>query len=221
MDVTTQSLRRGLCAPKLQAMRRNLLAFSSASILLLGGCATMPADSGDSATAAAADSAYGLFLAGNSALSEGRNSDAARFLELAKTQGGDDPAIFERAFTAALMAGDIERAALLAPDGPGVSDAGQRMGRLTRAVQALAENKGKVAKEILGSDGVGFPHRGAVALLSPWVAASIGDTEGSLVRPVLRGDASVDYFGQIGQAHLFERARRFDEAETDFRKSVV
>ena len=27
----------------------------------------------------------------------------------------------------------------------------------------------------------------------------------------------MDYFGQMGQAHLFERARRYDEAETDFK----
>ena len=39
------------------------------------------------------------------------------------------------------------------------------------------------------------------------------DMDAALVRPIVRGDAGVDYFGQIGQAHLFERARRFDEAE--------
>lgn len=198
-------------------MRRFLLCTACAPILLLGACATAEPETGPPGSAAAADSAYGLFLAGSSALSEGRNSDAARFLELAKSQGGDDPAVSERAFTAALMAGDIEKAALLAPDGPDASDQGRRMGRLTKAVQALAEGKGKVAKEILGNDGVGFPHRGAVALLSPWVAASMGDVEGSVVRPVVRGDGAVDYFGQIGQAHLFERAKRYDEAETDFK----
>ena len=46
-------------------------------------------------------------LAGSAALTEGRNSEAAKFLELARSQGGDDPAVSERAFTAALMAGDI------------------------------------------------------------------------------------------------------------------
>ncbi len=196
-------------------MRHALLA--SASILLLTACATVPPTARAPATPNGPESAYGLFLAGSSALTAGRNSDAVKFLELAKSQGGDDPAVTERAFTAALLAGDIEKAALLAPDGPEASDQGRRMGRLTKAVQALADNKGKVAKEVLGVDGVGFPHRGAVALLSPWVAASIGDVEGSLVRPSIRGDGGVDYFGQIGQAHLFERTRRYDEAETDFK----
>jgi tetratricopeptide (TPR) repeat protein len=33
----------------------------------------------------------------------------------------------------------------------------------------------------------------------------------------VRGDRVVDYFGQIGQAYLYERAKRWDEAETDFK----
>ncbi len=197
-------------------MRRFLLTSACVSVLALGGCAGLVGRE-PAASPLAADTAYGMFLAGSAALNEGRNGEAAHFFEQAKAQGGDDPAVTERAFTAALMAGDIEKAALLAPDGPTASDQGKRLGRLTRAVAALADGKGKVAREVLGTDGVGFPHRGAVALLSPWVAASVGDAEGAVVRPALRGDAGVDYFGQIGQAHLFERARRFDEAETDFK----
>jgi tetratricopeptide (TPR) repeat protein len=49
------------------------------------------------------------------------------------------------------------------------------------------------------------------------VSAAAGDAEGSVVRPQLRGDPSVDYFGQLGQAALFERAHRYDEAETDLK----
>jgi len=200
-------------------MRRSLLAFACVPALLLGACATSapPKLSLEPAAPAAADSAYGMFLAGSAALSEGRNSEASRFLDLARTQSGDDPAISERAFTAALMAGEIEKAALMAPDGPNASEPGKRLGRLVKAVAALSAGKGKIAKAELATDGIGFPHRGAAALLAPWAAASAGDTDSSLVRPQLRGDAAVDYFGQIGQAHLFERAKRYDEAETDFK----
>ena len=198
-------------------MLHALLASACVPLFLLTACATVAPNPVDRAPSTTADSAYGLFLAGSSALSDGRNADAVRFLELAKTQGGDDPAVTERAFTAALMAGDIEKAALLAPDGPNATDQGKRIGRLTKVVEALAEGKGKVAREVLGSDGIGFPHRGAAALLAPWVAASVGDMDGALIKPTLRGDAGVDYFGQIGQAHLYERARRFDEAETNFK----
>lgn len=199
-------------------MRLALLAFA-APLVLLGGCATTDMATKDEASSvpAAADSAYGMFLAGNAALSEGRNSEAAKFLEVARAQAGDDPAVSERAFTAALMAGEIEKAALLAPTGPNASEPGKRLGRLTKVVAALSEGKPKIAKTELGNDGIGFPHRSAAALLGPWVAAAAGDAEGAVVRPQLRGDAGVDYFGQLGQAHLFERARRYDEAETDFK----
>jgi len=199
-------------------MRRSILLAFAAPMILLAGCAGAPALEQEPLGApVAADSAYGMFLAGSAALQEGRNSDAARFLELARTQSGDDPAVAERAFTAALMAGDIQKAALMAPEGPTASEPGKRLGRLVKVVAALGEGKGKVAKAELANDGIGFPHRAAAALLGPWVSASVGDVEGSTVRPQLRGDAGVDYFGQIGQAHLFERARRYDEAETDFK----
>jgi len=199
-------------------MRLTLLLAFAAPLVLLGGCAaTQKAEEAPLGAPVAADSAYGMFLAGSAALQEGRNGDAARFLELARTQSGDDPAVAERAFTAALMAGEIQKAALLAPDGATASEPGKRLGRLVKVVAALNDGKGKVAKAELSNDGIGFPHRAAAALLGPWVAASVGDAEGSVVRPQLRGDAGVDYFGQIGQAHLFERAKRYDEAETDFK----
>jgi tetratricopeptide (TPR) repeat protein len=199
-------------------MRRTPLLAFAAPLILLGGCSMSPkAEETPLGAPVAADSAYGMYLAGSAALQEGRNGDAARFLELARSQSGGDPAVIERAFTAALMAGDIQKAALLAPDGATASEPGKRLGRLVKVVAALGEGKGKIAKAELSNDGIGFPHRAAAALIGPWVSASTGDVEGSTVRPQLRGDASVDYFGQIGQAHLFERAKRYDEAETDFK----
>ena len=36
-----------------------------------------------------------------------------------------------------------------------------------------------------------------------------GDREGALVRPQVIGDRVVDYFGQIGQGLLYERAQRY------------
>ena len=200
-------------------MRRRLL-LACAPLLLLGACATTAATPklrSDPAAPAAADSAYGMFLAGSAALTQGRNSDAAKFLDIARAQSGDDPAVAERAFTAALLAGDIDKAALLAPDGPNASEPGKRLGRLAKVVAAIADNKPKLAREALGSDGIGFPHRASAALLGPWISASAGDMEGAIVRPQLRGDPGVDYFGQLGQASLFERAKRYDEAETDFK----
>jgi Flp pilus assembly protein TadD len=199
-------------------MRLTLLAFA-APFVVLGGCASVqsakePAPQGP---AAAADSAYGMFLAGNAALNEGRNGEATKYLDAARSQSGEESTVAERAFTAALLAGDIERAATLAPDGPNATEAARRLGRLTKAVEFLAEGKGKPARETLTQETIGFPHRQAAALLTPWAAASAGEADAALVRPQLRGDPIVDYFGQLGQAALYERAKRFDEAETDYK----
>lgn len=200
-------------------MHRYLTAAACAPLLLLAACATAPsgAGAGGPPPSAAADSAYGMFLAGSAALTQGRSDDAAKLLELARAESGGEPTVAERAFSAALQAGDIQRAAALAPDGVNSSEPGRRLGRLVKVVAAIGDGKGKAAQAALGDDGIGFPHKPAAILLAPWVAAASGNAEGALVRPVLRGDPGVDYFGQIGQAHLFERARRYDEAETDFK----
>ena len=190
----------------------------AAPIFLLAGCTTVKTPA-PVAQVSAADSAYGMFLAGSAALSGGHSADATKFLDLARGQGAEDPTLAERAFTAALLAGDIHRAAGLVPVAA-ASESVQRMGRLVLAVDALADGKGKQAKAALGVEPLGYPHRAAAALLGPWLAAAAGDAEGAVVRPQVRGDAGVDYFGRLGQAHLFERAKRFDEAETDF-KSVT
>jgi hypothetical protein len=49
------------------------------------------------------------------------------------------------------------------------------------------------------------------------VAAAAGDNEGAIVQPTLQHDKLVQYFGQLGQARLYERAKRYDEAETDYK----
>jgi Flp pilus assembly protein TadD len=203
-------------------MRPSLLLTAAAPLLLLAACASAPGaarpdPAGDQM--AANVSSYGMFLAGEAALNSGRSSDAARFFDQARGQNGD-ALISERAFTSALLAGDIQKAAALAPTSDDATEASKRLGKLVVAVEAIADGKGKEAKALLANDNIAFPHKSAAALLSPWAAAEAGDVEGSLVRPQVRGDRLVDYFGQLGQAALYERAKRYDEAETDF-KAVV
>src|SRR5207253_1979289 len=108
---------------------------------LLAGCAS----DGRTPQAAAkgpptpASSAYGMFLAGQGALNDGRSQDAARFLDAARGEPGVDKAVGEKAFTAALLAGEVSQAAALAPTGDDTSEAVKRMGALVRGVEALAE----------------------------------------------------------------------------------
>lgn len=93
----------------------------------------------------------------------------------------------------------------------------RRLGALTRVVELLAEGKGRDAQTLLKAEPIGFPHRQAAVLLAPWLAAAAGDKDGAIVTPELQGDRFVQYFGQLGQARLYERAKRYDEAETNYK----
>ncbi|WP_421931969.1 tetratricopeptide repeat protein [Phenylobacterium sp.] len=194
---------------------RKLLA-CVAPLVLLAACATRPADDLASLDDLGGSS-YGLFLAGQGALNDGRGAEAAAYFEQAQAGGADDDLISERAFTAAVMAGDIGKAAALAPTGDGASESSKRLGRMVQAVEALAQGQGKSAQALLAPEGMGFPHKGAAALLAPWAAAMAGNADGAVTRPELRNDKVVEYFGLLGQAFLYERAKRYDEAETDFK----
>ncbi|MGZ3378199.1 MAG: tetratricopeptide repeat protein [Phenylobacterium sp.] len=202
-------------------MRLSLLLTAAAPLVLLAACATSPGGAGSASTGpvAANISPYGMFLAGESALNNGKSQDAARFFDQARQQTGDTM-IGERAFMAALLSGDIPKAAALAPTGDEASEASKRLGKLVVAVEDIAADKGKDAKALLTDQNIAFPHKQAGALLAPWAAAEAGDVEGSLVRPQVRGDRLVDYFGQLDQGMLFERAKRYDEAETDLKAAV-
>jgi len=198
-------------------MRRSLLLFA-APFALLAGCAAMERSSPKAqAEPPPASSAYGMYLAGQGALNGGRSQDAARFFDAARAESGANQTVADKAFSAALLAGDVPRAAALAPIGDGASEAAKRMGALVKGVEAMAQDKGRDALAQLTSPSIAFPHKSAAALLAPWAAAQAGDVEGSLVRPEVRGDKVVDYFGQLGRGMLLERARRYDEAETDLK----
>lgn len=200
-------------------MRRSLIS-AVLPLILIGGCATTAPKVVDSASPGIA-SPYGRFLAGEAALNGGHSADASKYFDQARTETGGDALVSERAFTAALLAGDIDKAAALARVGDQASDSTKRLGKLTIAVKALADGKGKDAYVLLAGDSITFPHRAAAALLAPWAAAAAGDVDNSLVKPEVRGDRIVAYFGGLGQALLYERAKRYDEAETDYKAALA
>jgi tetratricopeptide (TPR) repeat protein len=195
-----------------------------AALVLLAACATTPPTgnaglrpSQDVAFAAEAPvSSYGLFLAGQSAMNGGEIDQASRYFERAEQSGLDGAYFRERAFIAALMAGETPRAARLAPQAEDTRLIIQRLGALSQVVAGIGEGDGKGAMAVLATGRLNAPHRSAAAMLAPWAAAAAGDRVASLARPELRGDRLVEVFGQLGQAQLFERAKRYDEAETDY-----
>ena len=161
-------------------------------------------------------SSYGLFLAGQAALNDDDSVVATDYFVRAEQTGLDGAYFKEKAFIAALMAGDIARAAALTPTDEDARVVIQRLAALTQVVAGIGEGDGKLAADTLASGRVAVPHRQAALLLAPWAAALTGDKAASLARPELHGDRLVAVFGQLGQAQLFERARRYDEAETDY-----
>ncbi|MDE2486803.1 MAG: tetratricopeptide repeat protein [Alphaproteobacteria bacterium] len=198
---------------------RSSLVIAAVPLILLGGCATASKTAQAPATPepVVASSGYGKFLAGVGALNEGHDHLAAAFFNQARTEDPANGLVASHAFTAALMAGEVDKAAALAPTGEGVSEATARLGQLTVAVKDIIDGKGKEAHALLVGGTIGYPHLPAAALLAPWAAAEAGDVEGSLVRPDVSGDHVVGYFGELDQALLFERVHRYGEAETDFK----
>lgn len=168
-------------------------------------------------TASASD--YGLFLAGEAALKDGRGAVAATYLSTLAAREGAEPFLKERAFTAALLAGDTALAAKLAPPANAEASVGVlRLGRLTRAAEDMVAGRGAEAVQEIGTDMVGPPHGTAAALMAPWAAAQAGDHDPK-VEPLRAPDAPVaDLLARFSQAQLLERAKKFKEAEAAYKE---
>ncbi len=207
-------------------MTRIQVLLACVSVSVLTACSTAPSSITMRGPISAGSplfdtrSSYGQFLAGQAALRDGKSKEAATYFGTAAVLGDDPGVLGERSFTALLLAGEITRAAAVAPTEEDATEAVKRLGVLTRVVESLALGKGKDAQLLLIAQPPGFPHQQAAALLAPWAAAAAGDSEGAIVQPTLRNDKLVQYFGQQGQARLFERAKRYDEAETDYKALV-
>ena len=133
-------------------------------------------------------SVYGAYLAGRSALHSGESEEAATRLEAVAAAVPDNAKLRQRAFTAALYAGDVQAAARLAPapdpDQPGLDS----LGRLTQAANALAEGQSQLAVERLTDNSIVFPHRTSAAVLRPRALAAAGNWGAARVAPEGRGD---------------------------------
>lgn len=199
------------------------LRFASfASLAMLTACTTA------SSSAPAADkipssisgqSAYGLFLAGQSAIDQGHGGDAADYFAKAEnaSDGGDASLVQTHVFTAALLAGDVKQAAQIAPvtdEDPSI----RQLAVLTVAVEDMASGQAPKARTLLPQ--VGAPYNHVAALLTPLVAAEAGDKEAAIAVPVVEGDPVAGFFANLDQGIIFEHLGRYDEAETALRALV-
>jgi tetratricopeptide (TPR) repeat protein len=206
---------------------RSLLAL--APLAALCACATAPAQK--TATGRPVPvvrpspdaSSYGLFLAGQAAVNHGQSDAAAGYFgQAASSDAGSDQAFLnDRAFTAALLAGDIPTAAALAPTDPTTEPALLHLGALVRGVEALADGEDKKAHAIFLSKDSGIPEEVASSLVAPFAAAASGDFQGATVHVVISGENISQFFANLDQGELFERAGHYDEAETAFRALIA
>ena len=211
-------------------MHSLVIVLVGVSSLAMGGCAGMGAGHAEAARAIAAEidpvgsaSAYGQFLAGQAAINHGESAVAAGYFGKAADldPGPDQGLLAVRTFTAALLAGDITKAAETAPSGPDADKSIRHLAALVRGVEALATGKPKLARSELTGPDSGAPNEPAAALLTPFAAAAAGDLEGSIVQPVVKNEPIAQFFASLDQGKLFERARRYDEAETAFRALIA
>lgn len=164
-----------------------------------------PLDLGGDATVS------GLYIAGATALRDGKAGDAARLFERAAGIAPEDDQAYlrEQAFAAAVVAGDIERAARAAPAEP---DAGTyKLGRLVVAVDDLAKGEARAAYDILKTENLGPAYRMAADLVRPWAALAAGDVEAALGQRVAV-DSPPQVVAALNQARILEAAGRAQEA---------
>ena len=157
-------------------MKRLALVSAASCALLLTACATTSAPTAEDAGLRPAQSkvdtegqsGYGQFLAGQKAQADGQDDEAASYFARAQALGAETGTLKQRIFQSALFSGDVTRAAAAAPVEGEASVMVVRLDQLTRTVEALATDDAATAKAIMLDTGVGFPHRQAAVLLTPW-----------------------------------------------------
>ena len=159
-------------------------------------------------------SVYGLFLAGRSAMVGGQNQIGADYLAAGHLAAPQQSRIKDQAFTAAVLAGDLDFAARIAPEtGAAVA---VEAGRLVEAVRDLARGRAGEANALLAAQPIAFPHARAGLLVQPWVAAAAGDWARALAPPPAGADAIGTAFARYHRAILLETRRNHAEAEAQF-----
>lgn len=161
-------------------------------------------------------SAYGLYLAGKVALMSGEPVRGADMLAQAEALTPEQPRIREQAFTSALLSGDLDVAARLAP----TADASPlfiEVGRLIGAVQTYVHGDARAANAALAARPIASPHNRAGLMVAPWIAAAAGDWTRALAPVPTQGDVLTLAFARQNRALLLEKRRNYAEAEAELK----
>ncbi|AYG94068.1 tetratricopeptide repeat protein [Brevundimonas naejangsanensis] len=162
-------------------------------------------------------SAFGLYLAGRNALTSGESAAGADYLARVYALTPEQPRVREQAFTAALLAGDLDEAGRIAPTDPEVSPALLQAGRLVEAVQTYVRGDARRADALLTTAPVGAPHDRAGFYVQGWIAAAAKDWDRALALPPADFDPVSVLVARGNRARLLEQRRRYDEADAEWR----
>ncbi len=160
-------------------------------------------------------SAYGLYLAGRVAFALGDGQAGAGFLSRVQALTPEQPRVQEQAFTTALMAGDLDFAARIAPETGELPPVLTEAGRLVAIVQTFVHGDARAADQMVKVRPVAAPHRRAAVLVEPWIAAAAGDWDRALAAPPPGLDPVASLFYRYDHAMLLEVRRRYAEAEAE------
>lgn len=165
-------------------------------------------------------SAFGLYLAARNALTSGESAVGADYLARVFALTPEQPRVREQAFTAALLAGDLDEAGRIAPTDPEVSPVIVQAGRLVAAAQAFAGGDARRADALLKAAPVGAPHDRAGSYLQGWIAAAARDWDRALALPPASFDPVSSLVARGNRARLLEQRRRYDEADAEWRDLI-
>ncbi len=162
-------------------------------------------------------SAYGLYLAGRNALVSGESAAGADYLARVEALTPEQPRVREQAFTAALLAGDLDVAGRISPNGEGVSPVIIEAGRLVSGVQAFVAGDVRRADALFKAAPIGSPHDRAGFYVQAWIAAAAGDWDRALAAPPTSWDPVSILVARGNRARLLEIRRQYDQADAEWR----
>lgn len=163
-------------------------------------------------------SAYGLYLAGRLALSRGLGETGAALFADVEDLTPEQPTVRLQAFTAALLAGDLDLAARLRPWGEDVPPVISEVGRLVAVIQTFVHDDPAAGLAELRAAPIGQPHARAGLYVQPWIAAAAGDWDLALSLPTATATATdpTSLFLRHSHALLLENHRQYAEADAAF-----
>ena len=201
-------------------MKTRLFATVALSAVVTAGASFAQETEAESAArlqdALAGGSSYGEFLAGRIAMAHGDTQTASRYLYASLDGSAGLVMPRERAFSAAILAGDIHEAASVELATPESSPAIVEARRMAQIVDAMVENQPRPMHRAIQAQPIMPPHAWAGALVSRWLAADAGDWNAALVETAADAPALARVFGGYHRALLLERRRRNDDADAQY-----